>query len=102
MKKSRQHLIKIIEILPYLGLQGLVLRGNQSNDISNFMQLLKSRIKEVFKLNQWFDKNRKMHFRWYLKPGSHHNCTSYLRKLAENWGSFYALICDKYNNISSK
>lgn len=52
MKTSRQHLIKIKEILQYLGLQGLVLRGNQSNDISNFMQLLKPRSKEVFKLNQ--------------------------------------------------
>ena len=66
MKENRQCLIKIIESIQYLRLtsvQGLALTGGQSDDDSNFMQLLKLRSKNFFKLKQWLEKkNRKMYF----------------------------------------
>ena len=66
MKENRQRLIKIRESIQYLRLtsiQGLALTGDQSDDDSNFMQLLKLRSKNFFKLKQWLEKkNRKMYF----------------------------------------
>ena len=66
MKENRQCLIKIIESIQYLRLtsiQGLALTGDQSDDDSNFMQLLKLRSKNFFKLKQWLEKkNRKIYF----------------------------------------
>ena len=62
-KENRQCLIKIIESLQYLGRQGVALRGNRSDEDSNFMQLLKLRNKDFSKLKQWLEKKtRKIHF----------------------------------------
>ena len=63
MKEKRQCLIKIIESLQYLGRQGLALRGDQSDEDSNFVQLLKLRSKKSSKLKHWHEKkNRKIYF----------------------------------------
>ena len=56
MKKNRQFLIKIIESLQYLGRQALALRGGQSDEDSNFIQLLKLSSKDFSKLKQWLEK----------------------------------------------
>ena len=56
MKENRQCLIKIIEILQYLGQQGLAWRGDESDEDSNFMQLLQLRSKEFSQLKRWLEK----------------------------------------------
>ena len=58
MKENRQCLIKIIGSLQYLGRQGLALRGDQSDEDSNFIQLLKLRSKKFSKLKQWHEKKK--------------------------------------------
>ena len=102
MKENRHCLIKIIESLQYHSWQGLALRGDQSDEDFNFMQLLKLGSKDFSKLKQWLITEK---------------CTSHdiqneilmlmahqiLRNLAEEIrGSFYALMCDEYTDISSK
>ena len=50
MQKNRKCLIKIIKTIQFLGQQGLALRGDESDENSNFMQLLKLRSKDFLKL----------------------------------------------------
>ena len=58
MKENRQCLIKIIKSLQYFGRQGLALRSDQSDEDSNFVQLLKLRSKKSSKLKQWHEKKK--------------------------------------------
>ena len=89
----------------YLGRQGLAPRGDQSDEDSDFMQLLRLRIKDFSKLKRWLEKKKT------------EKCTSndiqneilmlmvhqILRNLAEEFrGSFYALICGNYTDVSNK
>ena len=104
MKENRQCLIKIIESLQYLGRQGLALRGDQSDEDSNFVQLLKLRSKKSSKLKQWHDKkNRKIYFTWYSKRDPHANGTSDITQLGwRNQRFLLCIICDEYTDISNK
>ena len=51
MKENRKCLIKILETLQFLGRKGLALRGDENDENSNFVQLLKLRSKAFVKLN---------------------------------------------------
>ena len=55
MKENRKCLIKILETLQFLGRKGLALRGDENDENSNFIQLLKLRSKAFVKLNQWLE-----------------------------------------------
>ena len=104
MKENRQCLIKIIESLQYLGRQGLALRGDQSDEDSNFVQLLKLRSKKSSKLKQWHEKkNRKIYFTWYSKRDPHANGTSDITQFGwRNQRFLLCIICDEYTDISNK
>lgn len=104
MQENRKCLIKIIEILQFLGRQGLALRGDQSDENSNFMQLLKLRSKDFPKLKEWLEKKSE-------KYTSHDIQNEILMLMAhqilrdltdEIRDSFYATICDEYTDISNK
>ena len=56
MNENRKCLIKILETLQFLDRQGLALRGDENDENSNFMQLLKLGNKDFVKLNQWLEK----------------------------------------------
>ena len=62
MRENRKYLIKILETLQFLGRQGLVLRGDENDENSNSIQLLKLRSKDFVKLNQcWRKKLTSIH-----------------------------------------
>ena len=56
MIENRKCLLKIIETIRFLGRQGLVLRGREDDDNSNFWQLLKLRTKDFPILKQWTER----------------------------------------------
>ena len=56
MQENRKCLIKIIETIQFLGRQGLALRGDERDENSSFMQLLKLRSKDFLKLKEWLEK----------------------------------------------
>ena len=62
MRENRKYLIKILETLQFLGRQGLALRGDENDENSNSIQLLKLRSKNFVKLNQcWRKKLTSIH-----------------------------------------
>ena len=104
MKENRQCLIKVIETLQFLGRQGLALRGDQNDENSNFMQLLKLRSKDFAQLKQWLEKKKE-------KYTSHDiqneililMANEILRNLADEIrDTFFATMCDEYTDISNK
>ena len=104
MQENRKCLIKIIETIQFLGRQGLALRGDEGDENSNFMQLLKLRSKDFLKLKEWLEKKTE-------KYTSHDIQTVLLKLMAhqilrdftdEMRDSFYATICDEYTDISDK
>ena len=56
MQENQKCFIKIIETIQFLGRQGLGLRGDESEENSNFMQLLKQRSKNFLKLKEWLER----------------------------------------------
>ena len=104
MQENRKFLIKIIETIQFLGRQGLALRGDESDENSNFMQFLKLRSKDFLKLKEWLEKKTEKY--------TSHDIQNELLKLMEHQilrdltdemrDSFYATICDEYTDISSK
>lgn len=104
MQENRNCLLKIIETLQFLGRQGLALRGEGSDENSNFLQLLKLRCKDFPKLECWLEKKSE-------KYTSHDIQNELLKLMAhqiingmtdEMKDSFYAIICDEYTDISNK
>ena len=104
MQENRKCLIKIIETIQFLGRQGLALRGDESDEISNFMQLLKLRSKDFLKLKEWLEKKTEKY--------TSHDIQNELFKVMvhqiirdltdEMRYSFYATICNEYTDISNK
>lgn len=103
MQENRKCLLKIIEIIQFLGRQGLALRGDESDENSNFMQLLKLRCKDFPKLIDWLEKKTEKYTSHdiqneILKLMAH----QILRDLTDDIrDSFYATICDEYTDISN-
>ena len=99
MQENRKCLIKIIKTIQFLGRQGFALRGDESDENSNFMQLLKLRSKDFLKLKEWLEKKTE-------KYTSHDIQNELLKLMAhqilrEVRDSFYANICDEYTDISN-
>ena len=53
MELNRRCLVKIVETLQFLARQGLALRGDNSDDDSNFIQTLKLFAKGIPQLTDW-------------------------------------------------
>ena len=104
MQENRKCLIKIIESLLFLGRQGLALRGDENDENSNFMQLLKLRSIDFPKLKEWLKKKTEKYTSHDIQNEllmlmAHH----ILRDLTDEMrNSFYATICDEYTDISNK
>lgn len=104
MEDNRKCLLKIIETIQFLGRQGLALRGDTSDENSNFMQLLKLRCKDFPKLSGWLKKKKEKYTSHDIQNEllmlmAH----QILRDLAnEIKDSYYATICDEYTDISNK
>ena len=104
MQENRKCQIKIIETIQFLGRQGLALRGDESDENSNFMQRLKLRSKDFLKLKEWLKKK--------MEKYTSHDIQNKLLKLMahqilrdltdELRDSLYATICDEYTDISNK
>ena len=103
-QENRLCLLKVIESIQYLGRQGLALRGDDNDENSNLMQLLKLRSADVPQLKQWLEKKTE-------KYTSHDVQNEILILMAnqvirdvadEIRGSFFATICDEYTDIANK
>ena len=104
MAQNRRCLLKIIECLQFLGRQGLALRGEDNNENSNFIQLLKLRSKDFPELSKWMLKKTDT----YLSRDIQNEIImlmvrQIIRDICEKiQKSFYAIICDEYTDISNK
>ena len=104
MQENRKCLIKIIETIQFLGRQGFALRGDESDENSNFIQLLKLRSKDFLKLKEWLEKKTEKYTSHdiqneLLKLMAH----QILRDLTDEMrDSFYGTICDEYTDILNK
>ena len=104
MQEYRKCLLKIIETLQFLGRQGLPLRGDASDENSNFVQLLKLRCRDFPKLEEWLDKKTNKYTSHdiqneLLKLMAHEIIRNMTKEMQD---SFYAIICDEYTDISNK
>ena len=95
MTKNRRCLITVLETLQFLGRQGLALRGDASEDESNFIQLLKLRNKDFPELVEWMRKKTDK----YISHVIQNEICDISEKIRD---SFYAIICDEYNDMSNK
>ena len=104
MNENRKCLIKILETLQFLDRQGLALRGDENDENSNFMQLLKLGNKDFVKLNQWLEKKTDKY--------TSHDIQNELLMLMANKvlsfmadqirGCYFSIICDEYTDLSNK
>ena len=97
-------MLKIIECLQFLGRQGLALRGEDNNENSNFIQLLKLRSKDFPELSNWMLKKTDKYLSHDIQNEiimimAHQIIRDICEKILK---SFYAIICDEYTDISNK
>ena len=104
MVENRRCFLKILETLQFLGRQGLALRGDENDDDSNFIQLLKLRSKDIPELTKWMQRKREKYTSHDIQNEiimlmAH----QIVRDISENIrNSFYAIICDEYTDVSNK
>ena len=104
MEENRQCLITIIECLQFLARQGLAFQGNTEEE-SNFLQLLKLRAKDRPELLVWLNRTAD-------KYTSHEIQNELIAIIASRViqdlvsdiqkAIFFAIICDEYTDISNK
>ena len=104
MEQNRRCLLKIIECLQFLGRQGLALRGDDNDENSNFIQLLKLRSKDFPELSKWMLKKTDKYLSHDIQNEiimlmAHQIIRGICEKIQK---SFYAIICDEYTDISNK
>ena len=109
MESNRICFIKVIECLQYLARQGLVMQGD-TDDESNFIQLLKLRGKDRPLPLKWLERKRKKK-RKEDKYTSHEIQNEIIAIMAnyvirdlvsEIRGGVFSIICDEYTDISNK
>ena len=104
MVEIRRCFLKILETLQFLGRQGLALRGDENDDDSNFIQLLKLRSKDIPELTKWMQRKREKYTSHDIQNEiimlmAH----QIVRDISENIrNSFYAIIFDEYTDVSNK
>ena len=95
---------KIVQTLQFLARQGLALRGDNSDNDSNFIQTLKLRAKDISQLMDWMKRKQNK----FMSHDIHNEIIQTManqitRDITGNiWNNFYSIICDEYRDISNK
>ena len=100
MESNRICFIKVIECLHYLARQGLVMQGD-TDDESNFIQLLKLRGKDRPLLLKWIERKRKKKRK--EDKYTSHEIQNEIIAIMENYViRDLVCVCDEYTDISNK
>ena len=104
MELNRRCLANIVETLQFLARQGLALRGDNSDDIWNFIQALKLRAKDIPQLTDWIKQKQNKFMRHDIQNEIIQNMANQItRDITGNIrNKFYSIICDEYTDISNK
>ena len=102
-KKNRICFIKVIECLQYFARQGLAMQGD-TDDESNFIQLLKLRGKDRPLLLKWLDKKEDKCTSHEIQNEIIAIMVNYVIRgfRSEICGGFFSIICEEYTEISNK
>ena len=103
MESNRICFIKVIECLQYLARQGQIMQGD-TEDESNFIQLLKLRGKDQPLLLKWLEMKEDRYKSHDIQNEIIAIVANHaIRDLvSEIRGGFFSIICDEYTDISNK
>ena len=103
MESNRICFIKVIECLQYLARQGQAMQGN-TDDESNFIQLLKLRGKDQPLLLKWLERKEDRYTSHDIQNEVIAIMANHVIRdlVSEIRGGFFSIICDKYTDISNK
>ena len=103
MESNRICFIKVIECLQYLARQGQVMKGD-TDDESNFIQLLKLRGKDQPLLLKWLERKEDRYKSHDIQNEiiaivANHAIRDLVSEIRDG---FFSIICDEYTDISNK
>ena len=103
MESNRVCFIKVIECLQYLARQGQAMRGD-TDDESNFIQLLKLRGKDQPFLLKWLERKEDRYASHDIQNEIIAIVANHVIRdlVSEIRGGFFSIICDEYSDISNK
>ena len=103
MESNRICFIKVIECLQYLSRQGQAMQGD-TDDESNFIQLLKLRGKDQPLLFKWLERKEDRYTSHDIQNEIIAIMANHVIRdlVSEIRGGFFSIICDEYTDISNK
>ena len=103
MESNRICFIKVIECLQYIARQGLAMQGD-TDDESNFIQLLKLRGKDRPLLIKWLERKEDKYTSHEIQNEIIAIMANYVIRdlVLEIRGGFFSIICDEYTDIRNK
>ena len=103
MESNRICFIKVIESLQYLARQGMAMQGD-TDDESNFIQLLKLRGKDLPLLLKWLERKENRYTSHDIQNEIIAIMANHVTRdlVSEISSGFFSIICDKYTDISNK
>lgn len=103
MESNRICFIKVIECLQYLARQGQAMQGD-TDDESNFIQLLKLRGKDQPLLLKWLERKEDRYTSHDIQNEIIAIMANHVIRdlVSEIRGGFFSIICDEYTDISNK
>lgn len=103
MESNRICFIKVIECLQYLARQGQAMQGD-SDDESNFIQLLKLRGKDQPLFLTWLERKEDRYTSRDIQNEIIAIMANHVIRdlVSEIRGGFFSIICDEYTDISNK
>ena len=103
MECNRRCFLKILQSIRYLGRQGIAFQGD-TDEASNFFQLLKLRAMDDPILSEWITKGQDTYLNHDIQNEILQIMSNdILRDLAKDTRpNFYSLICDEYTDITNK
>ena len=104
MALNRRCFMKVLQNLQFLSHQGLAFRGDESDENSNFIQLLKLRSNDVPELLDWLKKKTNRFTSHDVQNEIIMLMThEIIRDISKNiQTTYYSIICDEYTDISNK
>ena len=104
MELNRRCLVKIVETLQFLARQGLALCWDNSDDDSNFTQILKLRAKDIPQLTDWMKRKQNKFMSHDIQNKIIETIANQITRdiIANIRNNIYSIICDEYTEISNK
>ncbi|CAL1672722.1 unnamed protein product [Lasius platythorax] len=104
MRENRACLLKIISSLRYLSDQGIPIRGQSSDERSNFNNLLNLRSEDSVELQKWLNRDSYKWMSHEIQNEILNMSHSVLRKLVQNVKNtvYFSIIADETSDITTK